>query len=323
MKKFNLKERLVRFDELIPCKTAFIDAHTPGSNLKENFTIIGAGVSENPDQHVHINIPHGFNIGAAGQPPKCNNSLHSHRTAEVFFVLFGKWRFFWGINGDAGEVILEKGDIFNIPTGIFRGFENIGETYGMLMAVLGGNDAGGGVIWAPKVLNDAKQHGLILSEKGKIYDTKIGQNLPYNEKEMPALTEKELSHFLEVEASEITPFYVARYLDLYSLSKRNFVSVIGEHGIIYDKPGFEVNFISEQCVNKIKNFSDRDTVLMLVEGCWNIKADIFNLTLNPGDTLSVPKNTYFNLKTTKPYMSSIYQVIPTDDPAGFTHLQNS
>ena len=323
MKKFNLNERLVRFGELVPCKTAFIDAHTPGSNFKENFTIIGAGVSENPDQHVHINIPHGFNIGAAGQPPKCNNSLHSHRTAEVFFVLFGKWRFFWGINGDAGEVILEKGDIFNIPTGIFRGFENIGETYGMLMAVLGGNDAGGGVIWAPKVLNDAKQHGLILSEKGKIYDTKIGQNLPYNEKEMPALTEKELSHFLEVEASEITPFYVARYLDLYSLSKRNFVSVIGEHGIIYDKPGFEVNFISEQCVNKIKNFSDRDTVLMPVEGCWNIKADIFNLTLNPGDTLSVPKNTYFSLKTTKPYMSSIYQVIPTDDPAGFTHLQNS
>ena len=162
MSNFNIQDRLVRFGELVPCKTAFIDAHTPGSNLKENFTIIGAGVSENPDQHVHINIPHGFNIGAAGQPPQCNNSLHSHRTAEVFFVLFGKWRFFWGINGDAGEVILEKGDIFNIPTGIFRGFENIGETYGMLMAVLGGNDAGGGVIWAPKVLNDAK-HCLVYT----------------------------------------------------------------------------------------------------------------------------------------------------------------
>ena len=321
MKNFKIKDRQVRFGELVPCKTALIDAHTPGSNLKENFTIIGAGVSENPDQHVHINIPHGFNIGAAGQPPKCNNSLHSHRTAEVFFVLFGKWRFFWGINGDAGEVILEKGDIFNIPTGIFRGFENIGETYGMLMAVLGGNDAGGGVIWAPQVLNDAKKHGLILSEKGKIYDTKIGQNLPHDEKEMPTLSKKELSQFPEIEASEITPFYVARYLDLYSLSKHNFVSVIGEHGVIYDKPGFEVNFISEKCANKIKNFSDRDTVLMPVEGCWNIKSDIFNLTLNPGDTFSVPKNTQFNLKTTKPYMSSMYQVIPTDDPAGATHIR--
>ena len=95
MDQFKIKNRLVRFGELVPCKTAFIDAYTPGSNQKENFSIIGAGVSENPDQHVHISISHGFNIGAAGQPPKCKNSLHSHRTAEVFFVLFGKWRFFW------------------------------------------------------------------------------------------------------------------------------------------------------------------------------------------------------------------------------------
>ena len=96
-----MKTRLVRYGELKPCKTAFIDAHTPGSNQKENFTIIGGGVSESPDQHVHISIPHGFNIGAAGQPPKCRNSLHSHRTAEVFFVLSGRWRFFWGRWGNA------------------------------------------------------------------------------------------------------------------------------------------------------------------------------------------------------------------------------
>jgi len=34
-----MKTRLVRYGELKPCKTAFIDAHTPGSNQKENFTI--------------------------------------------------------------------------------------------------------------------------------------------------------------------------------------------------------------------------------------------------------------------------------------------
>ena len=108
MELSEIKKRLVRYGELKPCKTAFIDAHTPGSNQKENFTIIGSGVSESADQHVHINIPHGFNIGAAGQPPKCRNSLHSHRTAEVFFVLSGRWRFFWGRWGTAGEVVLEK-----------------------------------------------------------------------------------------------------------------------------------------------------------------------------------------------------------------------
>ena len=41
----NLNNRLVRYGELIPCKTAFIDTHTPGSNQKENFSIIGSGVS--------------------------------------------------------------------------------------------------------------------------------------------------------------------------------------------------------------------------------------------------------------------------------------
>ena len=45
----------------------------------------------------------------------------------------------------------------------------------MIMAILGGDDAGGGVIWAPQVLEDAKNHGLVLSEKGKLYDTKKGR----------------------------------------------------------------------------------------------------------------------------------------------------
>ena len=183
-----MNARIVRYGELQPCKTAFIDAHTPGSDSKENFTIIGGGVSESPDQHVHIGIPHGFNIGAAGQPPKCRNSLHSHRTAEVFFVLSGRWRFFWGRYGTAGEVVLEEGDIINIPTGIFRGFENIGTDYGMIMAVLGGDDAGGGVIWAPQVIEDAADHGLVLGANGKLYDTKQGQNLPAGVGPMPVLT---------------------------------------------------------------------------------------------------------------------------------------
>ena len=150
-----MEKRIVRYGDLQPCKTAFIDAHTPGSNRKENFTIIGGGVSESPDQHVHIRETPGFKIGAAGQPPGCRNSLHSHRTAEVFFVLKGRWRFFWGRWGTAGEVFAEEGDIINIPTGIFRAFENVGTDYGMIMAVLGGNDAGGGVIWAPQVIEDA------------------------------------------------------------------------------------------------------------------------------------------------------------------------
>jgi hypothetical protein len=82
----DMEARLVRYRDLRPCTTAFIDTRTPGSERKENFTIIGPGVAENPDQHVHIDLPHGFNIGGARQPPGCVNSQHSHETAEVFVI---------------------------------------------------------------------------------------------------------------------------------------------------------------------------------------------------------------------------------------------
>tara|TARA_B100000614_G_scaffold244018_1_gene247717 strand:+ start:50 stop:1015 length:966 start_codon:yes stop_codon:yes gene_type:complete len=319
MNKTKVIDRLVRYGELIPCKTAFIDTHTPGSNKKENFSIIGSGVSENPDQHVHITIPHGFNIGAAGQPPKCHNSLHSHRTAEVFFVLSGRWRFFWGRYGKAGEVILEKGDIFNIPTGIFRGFENIGENYGMIMAILGGNDAGGGVIWAPEVLKEAENHGLILSEKGKIYDTKKGQKLPTNVNLMQPLSENELKNFPEYSSAEVVPHYVARYLDLYSLSQDKPAKVIGEKGKIFDKPGFEVEFITDKSFMNSKKIYQKDVVFMPVEGYWKLNSENYNLILNPGDTFSLPKNNDYRLEPTKPGIATMYKVIPTNDKPGPTH----
>ena len=41
----SLEDRIVRYGDLKPCRTAFIDAHTPGSDQKENFTVIGGGDS--------------------------------------------------------------------------------------------------------------------------------------------------------------------------------------------------------------------------------------------------------------------------------------
>ena len=91
--------QIVRYAELVPCRTAFIDAHTPGSDQKENFTIIGGGVSEAADQHVHIKDTPGFNIGAAGQPPKCRNSLHSHTEQQKSFCSFRPVAVFLGTLG--------------------------------------------------------------------------------------------------------------------------------------------------------------------------------------------------------------------------------
>lgn len=310
--------RIVRYGDLKPCKTAFIDAHTPGSDQKENFTIIGGGVSESADQHVHITETPGFNIGAAGQPPKCRNSLHSHRTAEVFFVLKGRWRFFWGRWGKAGEVVLEEGDIFNIPTGIFRGFENIGTDYGMIMAVLGGDDAGGGVIWAPQVIEDARDHGLVLGENGKLYDSKKGQTLPAGVSPMPVLTEQQLRDFPELGTAQVVPDYVARYWDMVALSDRQPCKVLGAEGLLRDRPGFEIDFLTRGSIPGTAYATDRHEVLMPVRGYWRMDWDGGSTVLNPGDTAAIPPGLSHSLTPAMTGEAALYRIRNTDDPAGLT-----
>ena len=318
MTQTSFRSRLVRYGELVPCKTAFIDAHTPGSNQKENFTIIGGGVSESADQHVHISEAIGFNIGAAGQPPNCRNSMHSHRTAEVFFVSRGRWRFFWGLHGTAGEVTLEEGDIMNIPTGIFRGFENIGTDYGMIMAVLGGDDAGGGVIWAPHVIEDAQAHGLVLGENGQLYDTAEGQSLPAGIKPMPLLTEEELRHYPEPSSAEVVPFYVARYWDMMALADKQPAKVIGEHAMLKDKPGFEVEFLGRGSIPDTTLTTSTLQVLMPMRGHWQVTVDNDSDILAPGDTLLVPQGASLSLAPSMSGEASLFRVTPTNDPAGPT-----
>lgn len=173
-----LSDRLVRYADLRPCTNAFVDTRTPGSDRKENFTIIGPGVSENPDQHVHIPEPHGFNIGAARQPGGCLNSQHSHETAEVFVVHTGRWRFLFGAEaGSDGHLDAAPGDVVTVPVHMFRGFAKLDEGVGFLWVVLGGDDPGK-VTWAPKVFDLARQYGLVLLKGGRLVDTTTGERVP-------------------------------------------------------------------------------------------------------------------------------------------------
>ncbi|WP_306392462.1 hypothetical protein [Telluria beijingensis] len=197
-----LRERLVRYGELRPCTNAFIDARSPGSDKKENFTIIGPGVAENPQQHVHIREPHGFNIGGARQPPHCTNSLHSHLTEEVFIIHTGRWRFFWGEDGRDGEAFLDEGDTISIPVNMFRGFENVGDKVGFMFAVLGQDDPGR-VLWAPHVIEKARDHGLVLLENGSLVDTTLGETVPAGLSPVAPASRAELSGLRSRDADEM------------------------------------------------------------------------------------------------------------------------
>ncbi|WP_435275389.1 hypothetical protein ACMAZF_19625 [Psychrobium sp. nBUS_13] len=42
----SLENRAVRYQDLKPCTNAFIDTRSPGSDKKENFTVIGPGLQK-------------------------------------------------------------------------------------------------------------------------------------------------------------------------------------------------------------------------------------------------------------------------------------
>ena len=203
-----IERRIVRYADLVPCTDAFIDTRSPGSDQKENFTIIGPGVAENPNQHVHINEPHGFNIGGARQPPRCLNSQHSHDTVEVFYVLSGRWRFMSGEHGTDGEVFMGPGDLISIPTRLFRGFENVGEDTGFLWAVLGGDDAGH-VMWAPYVFDMARDYGLVLLEDGTLIDTTRGETVAEGAALMPETTPAQVAALDRADSAKLATCVIA------------------------------------------------------------------------------------------------------------------
>ena len=320
----NRKVQYVRFNELVPCRTAFVDTHNPGTEGKENFTIIGGGVSENPDQYVHIQETPGFNIGGAGQPSGCTNSLHSHRTAEVFIIHTGSWRFFWGLKGDDGDVVLDPGDLISLPTHMFRGFENVTPIsatnengYGFMFSVLGGDDSGGGVVWAPEVLEEARDHGLTLLQSGQLANSLDGEEISTEILPLTPINEAELSFYSRNTITDASKVVASRPNDaIYcetELIGRSSNAVIGE------RPGFDVRRVQwghgediPWCVPNL------DTVLISNAGSVVLSN---GETLGSGDVALIQAGEEeIDIKPLSGEVSELFIVTATDDPAGETRF---
>lgn len=295
-----LAERLVRYSDLRPCTTAFIDTRTPGSAEKENFTIIGPGVAESPDQYVHIDIPHGFNIGGARQPPGCVNSQHSHETAEVFIVHSGTWAFFLGADKEGGQVVLGPGDTISIPIHVFRGFENVGDDVGFLFAILGGDDPGH-VTWAPYVFDMAEAHGLVLMEDGSLVDTTRGEAVPTTKRVMPPTTAADVASLRQMTAAELAKC-VVRHSELNgpaggTIAGLTEYPVIGAASGAEALPagkmawphGFHVRFVSIAAgARSATHIRHEEEVLMVRAGSLNVVTPEMTFSMSSGDVLTVP-----------------------------------
>ena len=323
-----MEQRLVRYQDLVPCTTAFIDTRTPGKQ-KENFTIIGPGVAENPDQHVHIDIAHGFNIGGVRQEPNCVNSQHSHETAEVFIVQNSRWAFRCGVDGDEGEVIVGPGDVISIPTRVFRGFENTGNETGYMFSVLGGDDPGR-VTWAPEVFDMAREYGLVLLENGQLIDTANGEKVPAGASFMPATSPETVANMRRINSGDLQEcVYRAdgSSASPTALSARaegvEEIPVIGDanpaEGIAAGKMtwshGFHLRRLKMAPGSAIDNHSRlEEEVIYVYEGALVVDWQGGRLTLGRGDVLTIPKklNRSFRNAGEKPAIS--YVVRGSDSP---------
>ena len=166
-----LRARVIRRADLKSDPEAFVDVRVPGSSPKYNYQLIGAGVSQNPDTFINLREPHGFGLGGASMPHGVTNNLHMHFTAEVFICWAGTWALRWGPTGEQGEMTFGEGDVASIPPWIFRGFSNLGQDDAYLYTMLG-RDVTGGVIWAPSILQKARETGLVISKKNTLIDLK-------------------------------------------------------------------------------------------------------------------------------------------------------
>jgi mannose-6-phosphate isomerase-like protein (cupin superfamily) len=327
----SIADRLIRYADLIPCRNAFVDTRTPGSDRKENFTLIGPGVSENPNQHVHIREPHGFNIGGARQPPRCLNSQHSHETAEVFVVHQGRWRMIFGVNADEGEVVMEEGDAISIPVHMFRGFENIGEETGFLFAVLGRDDPGK-VTWSPRVFEMAKQYGLVLLEGGRLVDTTVGETVPADARPQRAPGAEEIARLATPPAERLAGC-VVRAADLAG----NPASPLAAEGVEecpvitpartgdgfapgpiagWWPHGFNLRCLRLRSGATVpRHAREEEEVIFVHRGVLEVSTPEGSVIMGPGDTFTTPKGLPRAFRATSSNGVSAYVVRGGDAPA--------
>ena len=220
--------RLIRRSDMVACKVAFIDCKMPGSETKENYSLIGPGVTQSADQVVNITEPHGFSLGVAAMPPGTTNNLHVHYTAEVFMIYSGTWVFRWGADGKDGEIVGKAGDVVSVPTWIFRGFSNVGNDDGWIFTALGGDDTGG-IIWHPSILRTAAQHGLYLTKENMLVDVEAGASPPAPDRLIEPLDEATIAEMRRFDTDAMRRRVLARDERVWS-SRALLDSVLPGHG---------------------------------------------------------------------------------------------
>lgn len=314
----DLARYTIRRTDFVSCNQAFIDCRTPGSDRKQNYSMIGRGVTQSSGQVVNLQEPHGFQIGAAAMPRGVTNNLHLHFTAEVFLCFRGEYLLRWGAAGEQGELVLREGEIASIPTWIFRGFTNIGPDDGILFTALGMDDTGG-IIWGPSVLEEAKGHGLYLTANNQLIDTVAGDELPadvdlvepISDEQIAALRRFTVEQMMERIATPENIQWSRRALldsglpgggvELGLVIGYGMTEDVTQVPRIHNPHGHNIAWLRAEPGTGISPHRHAERqVLMVKDGEWEVTvnrgADARTVRLGPWDMLSVPADAYRSIR---------------------------
>ena len=333
-----LARRHIRRSQYTSCDDAFIDVRLPGSTPKENYSIVGPGVTQNPSQVVNLREPHGFNIGAAGMAPGITNNLHLHFTAEVFIACEGRFTLHWGAagdEGDAGEAVLDEGDVICMPPWMFRGFSNSGSRHGFLMTVLGGDDTGG-IIWSPEVMRRARATGLFLGRDNQLIDVPPGHAPPPDDRLLPLMPDHEVAALRRWSAADLMARCVRRVQRDFRVATLDAVvpghgwqlaPVIGwglsqhrdHHPAVADPQGFSVEWLRVPPGQRSALMTlQQPAVLVHAQGplsvAFNDATGGLTAELGPWDTLSLPAGSRFGFVNTGSADAEALLVVQGDAP---------
>ncbi len=329
-------ERTIRRNALISCNAAFIDCRTPGSDLKENYALIGSGVSQSSDQFINLQVAHGYNVGGAAMPNGVTNSLHLHFTAEVFLVVEGEYTFRWGADGTAGEFLGRAGDIVSVPTWIFRGFTNTGPNENFMFTVLG-QDNTGGIIWGPSVLREAEGFGLHLTAQNLLIDTAAGQVIDPELELVTPMPQEQIDVLEEWSAERMRSRLVTVDDRVWSSRALMCTAVDGgevdlaliigfgitEHRSqepkIFNPHGFSLAVLRAEPGKAMLQHRTKETQVVIVRaGSWEVRLndhDPVTVRLEVNDTLSIPTGAWRQFKSVGDDTGELYVITGGDGRA--------
>jgi uncharacterized RmlC-like cupin family protein len=137
-----MDQRTVHFSEMKPYQQQHQDARGIPAGALERLAahrvypvMVPAGYKGRGEQAPIKGAP-GLIVSLTESPPGDGAALHIHeQTVENFFCVSGRFHIQWG---DKGENHIELGplDFCSVPPGVVRGFKNISEETGRLLAII-------------------------------------------------------------------------------------------------------------------------------------------------------------------------------------------